>query len=415
VRASGHGEKPLARYTVGLGSYLLLLMALQALGQHSFGALSPFIRSDLGASGAEIGLMGAGLYLGTAAAAFLLGGWVDRRSPGAVTLVTGLGVAAALVVVGTAQVVAAVVIGYLFVGLSRGAIPPLGDRVAYEAAPLRSRGFVFGLKQTGTPIGSVLAAMALPPLATTTLGWRGAVLIAAAAIAVVIAGSRGLLAFVTPPGYGTRQTDAQGAAAPASRSLGGGLLRRLWGVTIYSFGLGIFMSCAISFLTLYLVDAGGLDNVRAARWFAVFGVGGALGRVVWGWLSDRLQGRRAVLLLLSATLGGGMAIVLGLAPPLFLAVPGGLAMGLFGFVGQSWVGVLRALGAEIAGPGSSGRAGGLLLGAMMTGGLVGPPLFGWLADTTDSYATGWVLVGALAALTGLTMLPAMRRERLATG
>lgn len=189
------------------------------------------------------------------------------------------------------------------------------------------------------------------------------------------------------------------------------LLRVLLTPTIYSFGIGLFMSSSMTFLTLFLVDVVELDPVRAARWFAVFGIGGVAGRIIWGWLSDRLfGGRRSYTLALTAALGGGAAIAIGLGPGMLDGIIGVAIIGMFGFLAQGWVGIVRALGAELAGPGYSGRAGGLLLGSMMFGGLVGTPIFGWLVERSGDYLAAWIFVGVLAILSGLLMLPTARRE-----
>lgn len=392
-----------------VGGFLLLLMAMQASAQHSYGVLAPWIRSDLAASQSQMGLVAGALYLGTATAAFAFGGWVDRRRPRTVLAATAGGMGAALSIVASAPALLLVLVGYMLVGLGRGAVPPLGDRLAYEGAPPAHRGSVFGIKQTGTPVASVLTALGLPVVAGGVLGWRAAVM--TTATVVVVSGF--LLWRVLPRTFPDPPPPTVAEAPVRERSgLPPGLLTALRPAMVFSLGLGVFMSCAMTFLTLFLVDAGGFEAARAARWFAVYGVGGACGRVAWGWLSDRaFGGRRAVVLLLTAVIGGGLAIVLGLFTDAMLAAPYGLSMAVFGFVTQGWVGIVRALGSELAGPGMSGRAGGLLLGAMMVGGLVGPPLFGWLADVTGGYRVGWVLMGALSVGAGLAVLPVVRRER----
>jgi MFS transporter, ACS family, hexuronate transporter len=404
------------RRTLALAGFLLVLMSLQATAQHSFGALAPFIADAFDATGAQMGLVGAALYAGTACGALLLGGWVDRRPPRHVMVVAMVAVGASLAVVAVSRTLVLVVVGYLFVGLARGSIPPLSDRVAYEAAPARRRGLVFGIKQTGSPVGSVSAALILPPIAMTVAGWRTAAIGVAAVIAVVGVVSGRLFGLLVPdPRASVEPADADGGSAGATVPVAGPPLaelgRRLVGPLGFSLGMGVLMAVAVTFLTLFLVDVADVDPVQAGRWLAVFGVGGAAGRMIWGWLSDRLfRGRRTVLLVISAVLGGGMAFLLGVAPSVVLAVPWGMGIGLFGFFVQSWVGILRAWGVESAGRGSSGRAGGLLLGAMMLGGLVGPPVFGLLVDVTESYRIGWIALGGLGCVTGVAMLPAVRAE-----
>jgi sugar phosphate permease len=432
--AGSHRE----RGTYALAAFLLVLMALQAVAQHSYGALAPFISDAFDASSSQMGVMGAALYCGTATAAVALGGWVDRRSPATVVAVTLLGVAAAMLVVAVAPVVAVAVVGYLLVGLFRGAIPPLCDRVAFEHAPSHLRGLVFGIKQTGSPLGSITAAMLLPPIAVGVLGWRGAsVGVAIVLVVAALAAGQGFRAFearersrtdtadlggeVGGPDAGTEpvrtpiRTPARDRSAathpPASHTSGVGLTRRLVPALVFNAGLGAQLAVGMTFLTLFLVDVVEMDPVAAGRSFALFNLGGVAGRVAWGWLSDRrFLDRRSVLLLVSALTTGTIAILLGTAPGVVLAPPFGLGIGVFGFFAQSWVGVTRVWGVELAGKGSAGRAGGRMLAAMMGGGLTGPLLFGWLADLTGSYRVGWVGLGTLACMTGVSVVPAVRRE-----
>lgn len=401
---AGHGVHYL------LGIKLLILMTAQATAQHSFAALTPFIRDDLGLGAAELGLVSAALYLGTVFAAFGLGGWVDRRSARLVVAVSGLGVAVSLGIIAASPWLLGVTAGFLLVGLARGAIPPLTDRLGYELVPMHRRGVVFGIKQMGAPVGSVTAAMVLPPIAATAAGWRGSLTGAAvviALLALVLARSLGISERgLREVPHRSKDTAPEGALSVMSR-----LLRLLITPTAFSFGVGLYMAASMTFMALYLVDVGGLDAVRAARWFAAFGIGGALGRVSWGWMSDNVfAGRRSYALVLCAFLGGSAAITVGLAPQLLVGIGGVLLIGAFGFFAQGWVGIVRALGAELAGPGYSGRAGGLLLGAMMLGGLLGPPIFGWVVEYAGGYTTAWVLMGSIAITCALLMLLTVRGE-----
>lgn len=392
----------------GLAVTLLILMTSQAVALHSYATLAPFIRDGLQLDASTMGLLASAPYLGTLIAAFGLGGWVDRGVPHRVATITGGSVAVALGIVAASDRFVLVAAGFLLIGIGRGAIPPLTDRLGYERAPLHARGLVFGIKQTGAPVGSIFAALALPPIAATTTGWRGAIAVTAITIGVVaVVVARTL----TGPEDGAVRAATAVALDERRAGVVAKLLRILLAPTIYSFGVGLFMSSSMTFLTLFLVDVVGLDPVRAARWFAVFGIGGVAGRIVWGWLSDRMfRGRRSYTLGLVAVLAGGAAVAIGVAPGMLTGVVGAALIGGFGFLAQGWVGIVRVLGAELAGPGYSGRAGGLLLGSMMFGGLIGTPIFGWLVELSGDYVVAWIFVGALAVLSGLVMLPTARRE-----
>jgi cyanate permease len=57
-----------------------------------------------------------------------------------------------------------------------------------------------------------------------------------------------------------------------------------------------------------------------------------------------------------------------------------------------------------AGPRSAGRASGVVLFGFLIGLGIGPPLFGWIIDTTGSYTAVWVISMAAAMLGLVTML-----------
>lgn len=393
---------------------LAALMALQAGVFTVLGPLAPFVREGLGVPTAMMGVIGAAPYLGTALAAVPSGGWVDMGRPRQVVTVTVVGMAVALACVAGAVNAAMLACGFLLVGIARSAVPPLTDRLGLELAGARSRGLVFGVKQMGTPVGSGLVSVTLPVIAASVLGWRAAV---GVLLGTVLATGL-LLSRLTPvpPGPPAARS-GEARALPWWRTVAdpaglAPMVRVLLPVIVFSVGLGVFMSSSMTFLTLFLVDVGGLDPVRAGVWFALFGVGGALGRIVWGWASDVIwAGRRGYPLVLCAATGGAMALCLGLFPGLAIDVLGPVTVLLFGFSASGWVGLSRAFGAEVAGRERAGRAGGILLMSMMAGGLLGPVVFGFAVGASGGYTLPWLVAGSVALVTAAVLLPGTAREK----
>lgn len=399
---------PRQRDAVSLGAMLALLLGLQATAQHAYGVLAPHIRDDLQAGADEMGLIASALYLGTMLAAFGLGGWVDRRPPRLVVMICAIGIASSLLVIAGARTLGLISLGYLLVGLARGAIPPLTDRVGYELASPSRRGLVFGVKQTGTPFGAVLAAILLAPIASGDFGWRGAMII----LAVLMLAGYAVGARMLPPSpVGAASTDRDQTLWATLTTL----VRRLTVPMTLSFGLGIHQATVVTFLTLYLVDTAGLSAGRAASWFAVLSVGGAVGRVAWGSMSDHLfRGHRTPALASSAFLAGSMALLVGTRPTILGGTSGVILVAAYGFVSQGWVGISRAWGAELAGPGLSGRAGGIMLGSMMFGGLIGPLSFGIIVESSG-YRNAWIILGSSTLFVGALALREALRETYRRG
>src|SRR3546814_14031498 len=69
-------------------------------------------------------------------------------------------------------------IGAVLIGLGYGPITPASSHLLARSTPAHRMSFVFSVKQTGVPLGGVLAGMLVPGLAGL-IGWQGAFLIIA--------------------------------------------------------------------------------------------------------------------------------------------------------------------------------------------------------------------------------------------
>ena len=112
----------------------------------------------------------------------------------------------------------------------------------------------------------------------------------------------------------------------------------------------------LAFLVLYLRDVVHIALVAAAKYLVAAQVGGAIARIGFGLLSDRLFGGRRRIVLAIAGLGSiACALVLSTIAPgtgPWLLAPLAVGIGVFGV---GWNGVQHTLMAELAG---LGRAGG---------------------------------------------------------
>ena len=123
-------------------------------------------------------------------------------------------------------------------------------------------------------------------------------------------------------------------------------------------------------------------------------ISGTAGRVIWGIISDRiLNGNRAVSLILLSIFGIFTTSGIAFLPPaiplwIYLVLSGSAGFALIG-----WNGVLVTYAAELAGAKLSGTVMGLVATSGFTGMVVGPPLFGYLADHTG-YCAAWLMVAA---------------------
>jgi sugar phosphate permease len=303
-----------------------------------------------------------------------------------------------------AMLVCLVIAGFGFAVLN-----PATGKAIVDWFPPRERGQAMGIKQAGLTLGGMASAAALPPVALV-LGWRSALAIAGGAALV----SALLLALfyrdprarpVAPPGRPITLADV----VP--------FLRRRGVMIVFLCGLALSLvqSGVLAYLVLAMRDTFGVSVVDAARLLAVAHFGGALGRLGWGVLSDRLfDGRRRPgltinALLAVATLGG---LALGAALPAVLLPALALMAGIAAF---GWVGLYFALVAEIGGSRSAGLLTGLAVIFSWGGVLIGPPLFGLVLHATDSYRVAWLVLAAAALVVAVTLprlQPLVQREPL---
>jgi MFS family permease len=133
-------------------------------------------------------------------------------------------------------------------------------------------------------------------------------------------------------------------------------------------------------------------------------LGGVFGKPLFGALSDRVFGgsRRKPLLIVGVSIFvlSILMQMLGVSTPYPLLI--GVIM-LFGFTAIGWGGMNLVLASEFAGRENAGLAVGYAAMISLVGNLLGPPIFGWMADVTGSYSVGWWFLTA-SALVSVALL-----------
>jgi predicted MFS family arabinose efflux permease len=184
----------------------------------------------------------------------------------------------------------------------------------------------------------------------------------------------------------------------------------IWRTTWVAMLLVIGQFCYQDYLAFYMVDRFGWSKHVATGLLIAVNLGGILGRLAWGALSDRrYRGRRVPAL--AWCVGAGAAfpvLLLALPPSPSVPVVGGIAL-LGGTLLLGWNGLYSTLVTELAGRNLGATAMGVSMTALYVATMLSPPLFGWLVDAT-TYAVGWtVLVGVTAlALIGVRGIPEPR-------
>ncbi|HUZ03604.1 MAG TPA: MFS transporter [Thermomicrobiaceae bacterium] len=375
-------------------SVLALALAVQtaiSMVGASLAVLLPFVRSEFHLTFAEAGLVVNFSFVGGFATIAMAGLAVDTLGDRFVLVVGGIltGVAGWLVAIAPNLWVLLAVLFVMGVGVAT--VTPAGSVAVRRAFPLRLRGMVMSIRQTGIPFGYFFAALALPTIALGH-GWRAAVAVAGIVSVIVALGVR--LLYRVGPRAVRAESESRGFRGVFNRD------------SAIASGAGVLLVAAqmslLTYLVSYLQRDQGLSITTAAAVLAVAQLSGAGGRILWGVVSDRLLGgSRRTALLFSAGTGAAGGIVLALLPhgsPLALLVAA-ILVAAAGAVG--WNGVQISFLSELARPGTEGRNVGIGLMIQQPGILGGPFLFGLVADVTGSFRLSWIL---LAGFLGTAML-----------
>ncbi|MBW4046415.1 MAG: MFS transporter [Proteobacteria bacterium] len=292
--AQGAGAFPALALTSMLAVQTLVSMVALAVP-----AIAPAVAAATALPLSAVGVFSGALYVGAMLSAINVGGPVVRY--GAVRVAQFcLGLSACgLGLVATGRV-ALLLPGALLIGIGYGSATPASSHLfADEVAP-RWRGLVFSIKQTGVPLGGMLAG-ALLPGAAQRMGWQGALPLLALACLVCSA----LLQPVR------ERFDAR--RKPAHRlALGGSLrtLRMVWrhpAVRELAISTVFFAAMQASMATYLVAQAhagAGLTPIRAGLLLATAQAAGVLGRIAWGWASDHWVRPSRMLALLAVAMGG---------------------------------------------------------------------------------------------------------------
>ncbi|XP_053423561.1 monocarboxylate transporter 11 isoform X2 [Nycticebus coucang] len=280
---------------------------------------------------------------------------------------------------------------YLGLGLLAGSgwalvfAPALGTLSRYFS---RRRVLAVGLALTGNGASSLLLAPALQ-LLLDTFGWRGALLLLGA-ITLHLTPCGALLRPLALPG--DPLTPPRGPLA----ALGLGLFTRP-AFSVFAFGTaliggGYFVPYV--HLAPHALDRG-LGGYGAAMVVAVAAVGDACARLVCGWLADQGWVPLPRLLPVFGTLTGLGLLAVGLVPVVGSegdwGVPLLAAAGAYGLSAGSYAPLVFGVLPGLVGLGGVVQATGLVMMLMSLGGLLGPPLSGFLRDETGDFTASFLV------------------------
>ncbi|SFR12260.1 MFS transporter [Poseidonocella sedimentorum] len=376
----------------GLYGALSLTTLSQIAATSSVLALTtiPTIVADaLGIAPYLIGYQVSLIYASGVFFSMLASGMVKRLGAGRVgqLAIVAAGVGFLLMATGTLAGIAA---GSVLIGVGYALNNPSSSHILTKLAPRARRNLIFSIKQAGVPLGGMMAALAIPPLAQR-FGWQVTLMLFALF-------PLALAAMYQWVGAAWNRERVRGV--PVTRGIWAGQ-RAVWrdpnlrALAVIGFLFSGVQLSISTFVVTMLIQQFGWSPLTAASVAAVLQGFGAVGRVFWGFMADWLNSGFLVLAIIGG-LTGLCAVsfaVFGWLPALGLGV-----VVISGLAGSGWNGVLLAETAS-ASPGA-GTLTGEVLTYTFVGVMVGPAAFATVYALLGSFTLTFSLFSTLAFLGG---------------
>lgn len=406
------------RYRWTILVLLTLAMMINYMDRAALSIAMPFITRDFQLTPSEKGMIFSIFFIGYAAFNFVGGYLADRYGPRSVfawsMMVWSLLCGATA---GVFNFWSLLLVRVLF-GLGEGPVSAVANKAIANWFPVQERARAIGFCQAGGPLGGALAGPVVGLLALW-LGWRIAfVIIAAVGIVWAVAWyrmARDLPAESSRVNHAERnlitvgRSRAQADAADAPASLLSIIGQREVIVTggalfCYNYILFFFMTWFPS----YLIEARGVSLRDMSFFSALPWLMGALGFLAGGWLIDmlyRVTGRllfsRKVVLVCSLLTSSLCIAAVGQVDDT-IAIVGimTVAIGALMLAGPGFWALLQ----DSVPPARIGTAGGFMHMLSNLSGIIAPVATGFIIQSAQTYAGGFVLAAALGLLGAVVIL-----------
>ncbi len=369
-------------------------MVLQIIGNFtnsSYAPLSHFIKIGFLLNEASVGLITSAVFLGSMSVSFLSGLIVDSLGPHR-TLKISYGVLALGSILAYFSASYFLLIGaYYLIGAGYGMVTPATNSTIMDHFFPRHSS-PMGIKQSGVPMGTILAALALPVLALH-YSLRVAFLFlffVTAILAIIIRGEK--RNSMEKPS----KDKTKGAIRMVLKD------RRILVISAITAFLSWGQQSVFTYFVLYVTSLN-YEILIAEVLFIVLLLGSVLGRILWPSLTSRMFGghRLRNYTLITALAG----VMLFLFPNIGASIYAISAMAVaIGFTAVAWNSNYVTLISEIAPKGSVGTYSGTSMTIISLGSIVGTPLSGFLVDTTGGeFSIMWMFLGTVLMIVALIL------------
>ncbi len=390
-------------------------------GRFGYSAILPSMQHALGLSSAAAGSLASWNLIGYTIMA-AVGGILASRIGARLVLTAGMALSAAgMLTTGFSDGLVAASAGCLVTGMGSGMI--LVPAIALMPAwfDLRRVGFASTIVPAGSALAMILAGPLVPRLVAAggEGGWRLAWFCFAGAAMLLAIVNFALqrdrpITLTRRPGDFDRGSDSK--RHHTQQTTGAELLRILrsgyaWhlGLTYFLYGVG-FLTYLTFFQKRLTADLG-YSPETAGGLFLVVGVGGLVGGLIFGAVSDRAGRRRT--LGIAMLLGGIAGLLFAWAPSMVVL---GVSAVLLGAIGFAIPGLIGAACGDRFGAVLVSASLGLVTVLVGIGQAIGPYVGGLLGDAFGSFAPAYLLSSGVFAVgaVGTLLLPSVRVRAVTT-
>jgi MFS family permease len=349
-------------------------------------------------SRAQVSLLPSMLAL-SAGLGVIPAGWLLDRVEARVVMIFGALISGgAFLVASQLNSLGGMVAAYMVLGVGIAAATVLPSSLVIANWFQARRGLAMGIAISGTTVGGMVMTL-VGSHVIQTWGWRAAYVALGTPMIVVVIPLVALMVH-SRPRVAVPMTVAQGAemlegfeTAEAVRT------RSFWMIVIAHFCFGFAAAGTVVHIAAYLEGVGYGPASTALAISSFFGFA-AIGKVVMGFLADRISARIALAVDFAIT-GAGLSLIFSVGNVAILAI----FVVLFGTAAGAPLMLLPLLVAESLGRKRYGFISALAGVAGTVGAMIGPVAAGFIFDSTKSYVGAFELfilldlLGALAAFT----------------
>ncbi len=284
----------------------------------------------------------------------------------------------------------------VILGLAAGAVFASCTRALMEWFPAHERGTAFGMLMASPSTGLLLANAVVPPL-NSALAWRGTFMTVGLLVAAY-----GVIVYLLMRVHASSlpQQSASPLAGVSEVLLNPYIILTAFG----GFALLWLQTNVATWANAYM-NGLGFDLATASQVVMLYSVGGILGPLVSGLISDRYP-KRATIVMAALLFVAPAAILFSLQTSFASLALAAFAMGFIGFLANPQQVVLIS---EFAGKDLAATANGIGNFATQLASVAGPFTVGLMVDLTGSFSASWWVIAAGPLVGALLMLPVKRK------